>query len=118
MDVEDKFDAFFKPYFSTIPGPSLILAGNTIGAASQIALAKPDLIDKITKEILKVENAKYKTDECRNVAIGQAISSFTKFYDQITDKKSVNKFVKKQKTNTRSAVRKKAEAFIKQFGIG
>lgn len=117
VDSENKFEKIFDKYFAPIPGPELIPAGNVIGGAAKIALAKPQLADRITKEILKVEKAKYQTTECRNVALGHAINSFAQFFDQIEDKEPVIKLIKKQLNNTRNTTRKKADAFLKKYEI-
>jgi hypothetical protein len=117
VDDEKKFGAIFDKYYVPIPGPAMITAANIIGSSAKIALAKPELTESITREILKVEKAKYERKgkpslECRNVAIGQAIDSFEKFFEQIDDKKAVIEFVKRQLKNTRKPVAKKAEQFI------
>jgi len=112
VDSRNKFGKIFTGYFSPIPGPVLITAANVIGAAAKIALARPEMSDRITAEILKVGRAKYQTAECRNVALGGAIESFDQFFDQIKDKKSVVRLVKRQLKNTRNATRKKAEKFL------
>jgi hypothetical protein len=116
-DSENKFEKVFKKYFSPISGPVMISAANVIGSAVKIALAKPELTGKITKEFLKVREAKYKTKECLNVAIGHAIESFEQLFDQIENKEPVIKFVREQTKNTRNAVRKKAEEFLKRHGV-
>lgn len=113
-DSENMFDKIFKKYFSTIKGPTFITAANTINAASTIAKAKPELTEKIAKEILKVEKAKYESEECLNIAKGHSIESFAKFFNQIKNKKPVIEFVKKQLKNSRPAVRKKAEKFLRK----
>lgn len=115
VDSENKFEKIFDKYFYPIPGPVLITAANVIGGAAKIALAKPELTGKISKEILKVEKAKYQTEECRNVAIGHAVNSYHQFFHQIEDKEPVITFVKKQLKSTRNAVRKKAEKFLKKY---
>lgn len=114
-DSERRFEVIFDKYFAPIPGPELIPAGNVIGGAAKIALAKPELSDRIAKEMLKVEKAKYQTAECRNVAMGHAIKSFDLFFDQIKDKEPVIKLIKKQLKNTRNATRKKAEKFLRKW---
>ncbi|MFH1194887.1 MAG: hypothetical protein V1720_04195 [bacterium] len=115
VDTENKIDRLFKKYFSPIDGTTMITAANIIGSAYKIALAKPELADKIAKEILKVEYAIYETDECRNIAIGHAIESFTNFYELIKNKKQVNKFILEQMNNSRTAVKKKAGKFLKKY---
>jgi hypothetical protein len=122
VDSENRFEAVFRKYFDPICGPTMVTAANIIGGSAVIARAKPDLVDLITNEILKVEKAKYlrnrmPSPECRNVAIGQAIDSFDKFYDLIGPKTRVLGFVRRQLKNTRSQVVKKAERFIKKHGM-
>jgi hypothetical protein len=116
-DGENKFESIFDKYFSPIPGPVMITAANTIGSSARIALAKPHLANTISKEILKVEGAEYKTPECRNVAIGHAIDSLDQFFDLVQDKDCIIRFVKKQLMNTRAPVRKGAERFLKKRNI-
>lgn len=116
VDSENRFEKVYDRYFAPIPGPVLITATNVISGAAKIALAKPALTERITKEILKVENARYQTDECRNVALGQAINSFDRFFEQIEDEEPVVALVQRQLKNTRNATRKKAEKFMKKWG--
>jgi hypothetical protein len=116
VDVRNRFEAIFDKYFSPVPGPVMITTANTIGGAAVIALAKPGLAGRIAREILKVEKARYKTAECRNVAIGHAIDSFDRFYEHIPDKPRILRFVRRQLTNPRPAVRKRAETFLKRRG--
>ena len=67
------------------------------------------------KEILKVEQASYRTPECRNVAIGHAIQSFDRLFGQVKQKRPVLAFVTRQLDNPRPATRKKAEKFLKRW---
>jgi hypothetical protein len=120
-DAQKKFEALFPKYFAPICGPTMVTAANIIGSSLTIARAKPMLTDAITHEILKVDKAKFllkgkKSPECRNVAIGHAISAFDGLFDKITDKADVLKFVKHQLKNTRKPVAKKAEQFLRIHG--
>ncbi len=114
VDSANTFEAIFDRYFAPISGPALIIAANVIGGAAKIALAKPELTDKIVDALLKVEDAEYQTAECRNVALGQAIASFEQFFEQIRDKERVRQLVKKQLANTRKSTRQKAAQFLKK----
>jgi len=119
VDGQKKFEAIFKKYYAPIGGQMMIMSANIIGSSVKIALAKPELTESITKEILKVEKARYQrhgklSPECRNVAIGHAIDSFEKFFEQIKDKAAVIAFVKRQLINTRKPVAKKAQRFIRK----
>ena len=115
-DSEGKFENILDRYLAPIPGPVLITAANVIGGAAKIVLARPALTGRVTREILKVEKAKYQTDECRNVALGQSIDSFDRFFPQIEDKKPVIALVQRQLHNTRNSTRRKAEKFLKKWG--
>ncbi len=119
-DSENKFDKIFRKYYLPIEGPAMITAANIIGSSRKIVSAKPHLAEKITKEILKVQKAKYihkgkLSSECKNVVSGQAIDSFAMFFDKIKNKKPVIEFIKEQLNNSRRAVRNKAERFFKKF---
>jgi hypothetical protein len=116
VDSDNKFEAIFDLYFAPIKGPTLIVAANIIGGAAKIALSQPELTDRIAAELLKVETARYQTDECRRIALGQAIYAFGEFFGQIGDKEVVRRLVKKQLDNTRKSTAKKAEQFLKKHG--
>jgi len=122
VDEENQFEKIFKKYYAFITDPVMISAANVIGGSVRIAEAKPTLVEKITREILKVEDARYQkkgvySPECGNVARGQAIESFEQFFDLIKDQRPVIAFVKRQLKNTRKAVVKKAEKFFKKYSI-
>lgn len=121
VDTEQKFEGIFRKYYAPVVGPTMVTAANIVGSSARIALAKPDLVEPIAREILKVEKAKYQnkgalSPECRNVAIGQAIDSFDEFFEMIENKAAVIRFVKRQLKNTREKVAKKAGKFIRKHG--
>jgi hypothetical protein len=118
-DLQEQFEKIFEKYFRPIAGPALVTAANTIGGAAKIALAKPQLTERIACEILKVEQAEFErkgspSPECRNVAFGQAIDTFDQIFDQIEDKARVIAFVRAQVSNPRKPVAKRAEKFLKK----
>ena len=122
VDTEKKFDDIFVKYYRPITGNVMVTAANIIGSSARIVSARPELASRITDEILKVEKAKYElhdvlSPECRNVALGQAVDTFDEIFDLLGDKDTVVKFVKRQLKNTRNAVVKKAEKFIKRHKI-
>ena len=114
VDSENQFEKIFDKYFAPIPGPVLITASNVVKGAPKIAKSKPALTARVARELLKVEKARYKTDECRDIALGIASKSFEQFYDQIEDKATVIKLIKKQLNKTRNATQKKAADFLKK----
>jgi hypothetical protein len=118
VDTGARFEPLFRRFFAPIRGPVMITANNTIGATAVIALAKPELADRIARELLKVEKAQYQTAECRNVALGGVIDSLDRFFDQLTNARTraaVLRMVRRQTENSRSSTKKKAEKFLKRW---
>lgn len=115
VDRLDKLDELLPRYFAPVAGPEMIGAANAIQAAAAIALAKPNLADRIAGEIIKVDGASYRTAECRNVAIGHAIASLSRFFPQIRRPAKVLAFVRAQVSNTRPSTRAKAEKFLRKW---
>ncbi len=113
VDAERRFVALFERYYRLISGPEMIAAANVIASSPKIARAYPELADRIKDEILKVQKARYKTRECRNVAIGHALTALKSFYDLITERQAVLDFVRKQLKNPRKPVAEKARKLIR-----
>jgi hypothetical protein len=114
VDTDNKIEKIFDKYFASIPGPILITAANLVKVAATIALAKPQLAARISQELLKVEKARYQNTECRNIAFGQVIESFDRFFKQIEYKEAIIGLVKRQLKNTRNATKNKAVKFLKK----
>jgi hypothetical protein len=86
---------------------------NVIQGGARIAQAKWHLAERIAAEVLKVARARYRTPECRNVAIGHAILALGSILPLLGDPALAVKFVRKQTRNARPATRKKAEQFLR-----
>jgi len=117
VDTEKKFDTVFNKYSSFLKDEYMITVANTIENLGKIAKAKPYLIQKITKEILDVENIKltpHLTEECKKVITEKAIGSFELFFENIEEKKKVLAFVEKQVESSRKSLRSKAAEFVKK----
>jgi hypothetical protein len=122
VDDQNRFEKIFDRYYSHVTGRTMVTAANVIAHSWKIALAKPELADKIAREILKSEKTKYEhhgqfSPECGNVVCGHAVDSFDKFYDRIKNKKEVADFVTRQLDNTRKPVAAKARKFAKKHLI-
>jgi len=115
VDEEKKIDGILDLYFSPICGSVMVDAANTIKGAAVIAVAKPQLAERIAMEILKVERATYATRECRNVAIGHAIVALDQLFPAVEDKELIRSFAARQIRNPRPATRTKALKFCKKW---
>jgi hypothetical protein len=115
VDKDKKFDAIFDKYYRFINDEYMITVANVVGHSGKIALAKPYLIEKITNELLKVENISstpHLTEECKRVIAEKTIKSFDLFFDKIRQKKKVTSFVERQLNSPRKTLRTTAEKFL------
>jgi len=116
VDSKNRFDKIFEKYYGLLYEGSLITAGHVVDNSGNIANAKPNLQNKITSELLKVEKIPLPTEECRNILLGKVVLSFSQYIDQVKDKEKMISLAKEQLNSTRNATRKKAEKFLKKFG--
>ena len=119
VDRAQKFDAIFDKYYGFLNNEYMVTVADVVGNSGKIAMAKPQLIHKITAELLKVEDISatpHLTEECKRVIAENAIRSFDLFFDKIEEKekKKVLSFVKRQLDSSRRTLRTKAADFIKK----
>lgn len=118
VDVEKKFDAVFDKYYSNLQNEYMVTVANTVGNSATIAKAKPYLAQKITDELLKVENIQltpHLTSECKLVIAEKAIETFDAYFDSIEDKEKVLDFVKKHLNSSRVSLGEQANEFMKKW---
>jgi hypothetical protein len=99
VDAEARVERILDKYLSFIKGPVMITAANVILGAAKIARAKPNLTARITAAILQVEKANYATRECRNVAIGHALTALRSLGAAVAARQDVLAFA--QRVNKR-----------------
>jgi len=118
VDEDKKFDAIFDKYFGFLNDAYMVTVANVVGNSAKIALAKPYLTQKITNELLKVENiatTPHLTEECKRVIAEHAIKSFALFFDEIEQKDKVISFVESHVDSPRKTLGKAAEEFLLKF---
>jgi hypothetical protein len=119
VDRDCKFDAIFDQYYGFLNSEYMVTVANVVVNSAKIALTKPHLVQKITAELLKVENIKltpHLTAECKRVIMEHAIKSFDAFFEKIEAKEQVLSFVEKQLHSTRTSLRKEAKRFLEKRG--
>jgi len=114
-DTDNKFNRIFDKFYNYLNEGSLITAGHVVDGSGTIALSKPELVNRITEKLLKVEEVPLPTSECRNILIGKTISAFGMYFNKIENKDEIIAFVKRHLNNSRNATRKKAEKFLAKF---
>jgi hypothetical protein len=118
IDEEKKVDAAFNKYYSLLNSEYMVTVANVVGYSGKIALAKPYLVDKITNELLKVDDISltpHLTEECKRVIAEKAIESFDLFFDKITQKERVISFVEKHASSSRKTLEATAKNFLKKW---
>lgn len=116
-DVDRKFDAVFDKYYGFLNDEYMVTVANVVGNSAKIANAKPYLAQKITAELLKVEDLKltpHLTEECTRVIAEHAIRTFDAYFDHIQDKEQVLAFARKHQNSSRAPLKKEAQSFLKK----
>lgn len=119
-DKHKKFDAAFNKYYGFLNDEYMVTVANVVGNSAKIALAKPYLVQRITSELLKVENISttpHLTEECKRVIAEKAIESFDLFFDRIEAKDKVISFVKRYQNSSRRSLKMKADSFLKKWAV-
>jgi hypothetical protein len=118
VDEDKKFDAIFDKYYGFLNDAHMVTVANVVGNSGKIALAKPYLINRITNELLKVENLSvtpHLTEECKRVLAEKAIECFDMFFDRIHNKDRVLSFARKYVGSSRKTLKVKAENFLRKW---
>jgi hypothetical protein len=118
VDEDKKFDAIFDKYYGFLNDAYMVTVANVVGNSAKIALAKPYLTQRITNELLKIENIQttpHLTEECKRVIAEHAIKSFALFFDEIKEKEKVISFVESHVDSPRKTLGKAAEDFLLKF---
>lgn len=117
-DSEGKFDSIFDKYYSYLGSEHMVTVANTVGNSAVIAKNKAYLADRITAELLKVQNLKitpHLTEECKLVIAQQAIKTFNTLITLTKNKEALLDFGEKHKNSSRVALRKEAQLFLKKW---
>jgi hypothetical protein len=122
VDSKGKFRRIFRKYYAPVGGTEMVAAVSAIGGSPRIARALPELRERIVREILKVEKARFEmhgkpSPECVRVACGQALEVLEDLYPLLEDRRNVDAFIRRQTRSTRPAVRKKALRLVKDLGL-
>lgn len=124
IDTQNKFNTkILSKYFELLRDKSMVTAANTFRTLGKVALNKPKFREKITEQLINVEELSFPS-ECRNILAGTAIEAFEMFVDEMKDKparlmlsgkKEIIAFAEKHLNNRRNGTRKKAERFLKHL---
>ena len=86
MDTQDRFSRMFKKFYSLLDEGDLIIAAHVVDGSGKITLAKPELQDGVTRELLRVKEIPLPTEECRNILIEGIMKAFEAYCDKAKDR--------------------------------
>jgi hypothetical protein len=116
VDKEKKVDKLLNKLTGYLNSGNLITANHAIECLVNISQAKQEYSDMIIKNLLKIEEYNFDTEECRNIAIGKVLLGLDLMIEKVKNNEQVNEFTKRNTVNTRNATKKKAEKLLKKFG--
>ncbi len=115
VDKKKKFEKIFRQYYDLMKENVLVTAALIAFNSGTIIIAKPILRQRIISELLKAEQYKLPTKECRNVLAWRTIQCFTECADVVSKNKRVVAYVKKHLSNRRPSTKKAAEQFSQKI---
>ena len=116
VDVDKRFDNICDTYYSHLWDGKLVTAANILGSSGRIARCRPDLVENITAELLKVDDIPLPTAECREVARGHVLSSFAEYPAILKTHKAAYDFIVRCTRSHRLTVKKQAEELLNRIG--
>jgi hypothetical protein len=117
-DTDRKFDTIFDKYYSFLGNEYMVTVANVVANSAIIVSNKPYLADKITSELLKVQDLKmtpHLTEECKLVIAEQAIETFNTLIRYTQNKAALIVFVEKHQNSKRVSLKKEAQNFLKKW---
>jgi hypothetical protein len=117
-DSARKFDDVFDKYYGFLGNKYMVTVANTVGNSAVIAQNKPYLADRISTELLKVQNLQvtpHLTEECKLVIAEKTIETFNTLIKYTKNKKALLSFAEQHQNSTRASLRKEAQLFLKRW---
>jgi hypothetical protein len=118
VDSERRFDAIFNKYYSFLGNEYMVTVANVVANSALIVSNKPYLADRITEELLKVQDLKmtpHLTAECRLVIAEHAIETFNKLIRYSKNKAALIFFAEKHQNSKRVSLKREAQNFLKKW---
>lgn len=90
----------------------MIAANHAVRALGKVARGIPAYEPRIVRALLKVEDRRYETPECRNIVLGKVLEAFGNLPGRIRWAKPLEAFAQRLTHNRRPATRRKAEKLL------
>jgi hypothetical protein len=114
VDGAGKFEKIFDEFYGILNGGAMVPASHVAYVSQKIVKAKPELMDKVTERLLNLDKATYKHKE---LVQANALSSFSAYFDRVSDKDAVVSLAKELRKSKSSRAKKEAAMFLKKWNI-
>jgi len=114
-DPEHKFEKIFNKYFAILKNEKTIPSAYLARNSGKIALAKPDLREKITEILLSIDLI-HKGKQVELIK-SHAIESLDQYFEFIEQQDDIIEFIKNQINSQSPKTRKAAQKFLKKWNL-
>jgi hypothetical protein len=115
VDTGKLFDHVIDKYYAHLWDGKLVTAANILESSGRIARYRPDLADRITVELLKVDDIPLPTAECREVARGHVLASLAEYINNSRIDQPVHEFIVRCFASHRPAVKQRAQELLNKI---
>jgi hypothetical protein len=113
-DLHHRFDEILDGYFGLLDDKSMIVAIYVASNAGKIVSSRPNLEPRVTQKLLGIEETHHTPSRKALIAAG-AIESFGEYWDTLSAKEQVIRFVERQMQSDSPKTRKLAANFLRKF---
>lgn len=113
-DKEKKFEDLFEKYYSLLDDEKVMIAAHISEVSGMIAMAKPNLQNKITEKLLSIDTTHHEQQRKDLIKAG-AIKSFERYFKESKDKEKIVQFIKNQVNCQSPKTQKIAKEFLKKM---
>lgn len=117
VDIEDKFSHIYTDYFKHINDAKFMTARQCVQNTAKILANKKELTDNIIDILLDMDGRCDFAEKQKALLKSDIIEVFDEFYEQINNKKGLNRFVKNELDSISPKTRKKAKEFIRTYNL-
>ena len=115
VDKDNRIDPLIPDLINYLHGGVLITCNHSIFALGLISQNKPNFKEKTINELISISQDNFKTNECKNIAIGKVLEVIKPFAAEIKNNISVITFIENATKSERNSTKKKAEQLLKKI---
>ncbi len=106
---------YFDELVHILHNGELIEVGHAIAALARIGRHHPGLTSEVISKLLKVPEKPFKSETCRDIAIGKVLDALTAVNPDMLSEPDVNKFIAKQAKSSKKSLATRAKRLAKRI---